>query len=92
MFPPEEKYALVDQMKRAVVSISSNIAEGSSRGSNAEYARFLLIARGSCAELESQIFLAETFGYIDKNKLEGVINNIDEVMRILTTLIQKYKQ
>jgi len=63
-FPPDERYALCDQLRRAVVSIPSNIAEGNGRDSKTEYARFLSIARGSPFEVQTQLELAERFKYI----------------------------
>ena len=63
-FPAEERFALCDQLRRAVVSIPSNIAEGNGRDSKTEYARFLSIARGSLYEVQTQLELAERFRYI----------------------------
>ena len=60
-FPQEERYALCDQLRRAVVSIPSNIAEGNGRDSRAEYSRFLAIARGSVFEVQTQLELAKRF-------------------------------
>ena len=63
-FPADERFALCDQLRRAVVSIPSNIAEGNGRDSKTEYARFLSIARGSIYEVQTQLELAERFRYI----------------------------
>jgi four helix bundle protein len=87
-FPPAEKYALSDQIRRAVVSIPSNIAEGCGRTTNRDYAHFLSIARGSLYETMTQIELAKSIGYIDAIKeIEFVAV---EISRMLTTLIKKY--
>lgn len=59
-FPQKEQFALCDQMKRAAISIPSNIAEGSRRGSNKDYAHFVSIAHGSLSELETQLLLAQS--------------------------------
>ncbi len=69
-FPIEERYALTSQMKRAVISIPSNIAEGAGRESTKDFARFLDIANGSAFELETQIYLAFDLEFINKDKLK----------------------
>ena len=87
-FPPAEKSALSDQIRRAVVSIPSNIAEGCGRTTNRDYAHFLSIARGSLYETMTQLELAESIGYIDAiDEIESVAT---EISRMLTTLIKKY--
>lgn len=63
-FPADERYALTDQLRRAVVSIPSNIAEGNGRASNADYGHFLSIARGSLYETMTQLQVAEDLGYM----------------------------
>ena len=87
-FPPEERYALADQIRRAVVSISSNIAEGCGRATNRDYAHFLSIARGSLYETMSQLELAHNLGYIDS--LSDAEDLAVEISRMLTTLMKKY--
>ena len=88
-FPPAEKYALSDQIRRAVVSIPSNIAEGCGRTTNRDYAHFLSIARGSLYETMTQLELAESIGYIDTiDEIESVAT---EISRMLTTLLKKYR-
>ena len=87
-FPPAEKYALSDQIRRAVVSIPSNIAEGCGRTTNRDYAHFLSIARGSLYETMTQLELAELIGYIDT--IEEIESVATEISRMLTTLIKKY--
>ncbi|MBI4092783.1 MAG: four helix bundle protein [Candidatus Kerfeldbacteria bacterium] len=62
-FPDDEKYGLVIQMRRSAVSIPSNIAEGHMRTTNKDFKQFLSIARGSCAELETQVVIAAELGY-----------------------------
>ena len=66
-FPDEEKFGLVNQMRRCAVSIPSNIAEGSARQGNKEFAHFISIAIGSLAELETQYLIAIRLGYIENN-------------------------
>ena len=87
-FPPEERYALADQIRRAVVSISSNVAEGCGRATNRDYAHFLSIARGSLYETMSQLELAQNLGYIDS--LSDAEDLAVEISRMLTTLMKKY--
>ncbi len=64
-FPSDERYGLTAQVRRSAVSIPSNIAEGAGRGSKAEYCRFLLIARGSLMELDTQLWIAKDLGLIE---------------------------
>ena len=79
-------FGLRDQMTRAGVSIASNIAEGAERGSNAEFIRFLHIAKGSAAELRTQIAIACDIGIIqesDKNELIGETKSISKMLQVL---------
>ena len=88
-FPADERYALTDQLRRAVVSIPSNIAEGSGRSSNADYAHFLSIARGSLYETMTQLRIANDLGYIPELS-EDINSKIDEVGRMLGAMLKKY--
>jgi len=74
-FPKEELYGLASQMQRAVVSIPSNIAEGNDRNSSKEFSQFLRIARGSLAELETQIIISEKLEYTTKDQITPILNN-----------------
>ena len=82
-FPKEEIYGLTSQMRRAAVSIPSNIAEGSRRGSRKDFRNFLLIAYGSGAELETQIKIAKQLSYGETWDYEKVDTLLGEVMRML---------
>ena len=87
-FPADERYALTDQLRRAVASVPSNIAEGNGRASNKDYAHFLAIARGSLYETLTQLDLARNLGYIDE--FDTIESLAAEVGRILTSLLRKY--
>lgn len=89
--PKEETYALSDQMRRAVVSIPSNIAEGHGRNSTRDFIRFLSIARGSQTELETQLQICERLNYISSEQLEISLTLCDEVNKMLNVLISKLK-
>ena len=77
-----------DQILRAVVSISNNIAEGFDRGTDREFVRFLYIAKGSCSEVKSMLVLSSRIGYLEKNKAVGYIGNANEISRIIQGLIR----
>ncbi|KKT82174.1 MAG: hypothetical protein A3B99_03710 [Candidatus Yanofskybacteria bacterium RIFCSPHIGHO2_02_FULL_44_12b] len=77
-FPREEFYGLVSQIRRAVVSISSNIAEGAGRGSKKEFSRFISIASGSLNEVEGQLHIASNLDYIKKEDFEKVLELIKD--------------
>lgn len=90
-FPNSEKYGLTSQMRRAASSIPANIAEGSAKGSDKDYARFLHIALGSCTELDYHILLARDLNYITSSDYEALIKKVDEVGRMLNGFIKKLK-
>ena len=89
LLPKEEQFALSDQMRRAAVSIPSNIAEGQARNSTKEFVHFLWIAKGSVAELETQFMICVRLKYMMKSQIETVMNLLDEVGRMLTALVSK---
>ena len=89
--PKEENYSLADQMRRAAVSIPSNIAEGRNRSSEKEYLRFLYIARGSLGEIETQLLICQKLGYLTNSDIEIVFNLGDEVGKLLNTTISKIR-
>jgi len=82
-FPKEEQYGLVSQMRRSAISLPSNIAEGSQRTSNKEFANFILIAKGSLAELETQVLTAQMLRYGSENHIEDILRRSDELSRML---------
>jgi four helix bundle protein len=83
-FPREEMFGLAAQMRRAAVSIPSNIAEGAARAGRREFAQFLNISRGSLSELETQLLIATDLGYIKNN--DPVFELVDLVSRLITGL------
>jgi len=85
--PQQEMYGLVSQHRRAAVSIPSNIAEGQAHYTNPEFVRFLRHARGSLAEIETQLLIAQERGYISKDKLNDLIRYTDELGRVISGLI-----
>ena len=85
-FPPAEKFGLTNQMRRAAVSVSSNIAEGCSRSSKTDFARFVEIAAGSLFEVVSQSFLARNHGYLSEKDFARIYAAAEEQSRMLSGL------
>jgi len=83
----DKDYGLKDQIRRATVSISSNIAEGDERNSNKEAIRFLYIANGSVAEVITQLFIAFEIGYIDKDDFELITKRLETLSKQIKSLI-----
>lgn len=88
-FPKEERYALSSQITRAGVSIPSNIAEGSSRGSDKDYNRFIEISLGSTFELETQLLIAEKINYGNSDIRSQLFKDIDEEQKMLIGFMNK---
>jgi four helix bundle protein len=80
-FPKQEQYGLTNQLQRAAVSVPSNIAEGHGRSQSGEYVRFLNIARGSLAEMKTQLMLADRLGYVSESSSGILIVRIDDLRR-----------
>ncbi|OGE05668.1 four helix bundle protein [Candidatus Curtissbacteria bacterium RIFOXYB1_FULL_41_59] len=91
-FPKEEVYGLTSQMRRCAISIPSNIAEGYARHRRLEYIQFLQIAFASGAELETQLLIAKEIGFIKENDSKSLSTQLDEVMKMLNSLIDKLKR
>ena len=89
LLPKEETYALSDQMRRAVVSIPSNIAEGNARNSEKEFRRFLSIAQGSCAEIETQLLVCQRLGYVRAEQIAKAMLLQEEISKMLRALSLK---
>ena len=85
-------YILRDQMQRSAVSIASNIAEGYDRGSNKEFVRYLYIAKGSCAELRTQLYLSHRVGLTDENLYNDFLESTQRISAMLHSLIKVRKE
>ena len=91
LLPKEEMYGLSDQMRRAVVSIPSNIAEGYTRNSTKEYLNFLSIANGSRTELETQLIICNKIGYLTEEDTEPTLQKCEEIGKMISTITLKLK-
>ena len=91
-WPADERFGLTSQVRRAAVSVASNIAEGCARRSTGDFVRFLLIARGSLAEAETQLLISERLGYVGAADLEALLGRADEISRMLAGLISKLEE
>ena len=85
-FPEEEKFCLVSQMRRAAISVTSNIAEGFGRSSSKEKRHFYSISKGSLMELESQLFVAQDLGYVKNEYVDDVKDEIVQTAKLLSGL------
>jgi len=85
-FPSEEKFGLISQMRRAAVSVPSNIAEGQARNTTGEFVQFISHAEGSLAELDTQLTLATELGFLPRDKTKTCADSIDELRRMLNGL------
>ncbi len=90
-FPADQRYGLTQQIQRCAVSIPSNIAEGSARNSKKEFVQFLYIARGSIAELETQLIIAQSRKYLSTDNYIELSSIIESINRMLGKLIQSQK-
>jgi four helix bundle protein len=90
-FPKEETYGLTIQLRRAAVSVPSNIAEGKGRSSDKELSQFLCHSRGSLFEIETQINLARRLGYLDESEAEAVLQKTVRVGQLLNGLLRAFR-
>ncbi len=91
-FPEEERYCLVSQMRRAAVSIPSNIAEGNGRGHSKEYLHFLYNARGSLMELRTQFDISKRLGYLNEADYSSLTESYERLRRMLMNLISSIRR
>ncbi|MDY0083570.1 MAG: four helix bundle protein [Ignavibacteriaceae bacterium] len=90
-FPKDEQYNLTSQLRRAITSISANIAEGCGRGSDKDFKRFIQIAMGSASESEYLILLTKDLNYISEADFNKLIIAVQEIKKMLSSLISKLK-
>lgn len=88
-FPQEERYGLTSQIRRSVVSISSNIAEGAGRNSEKEFVQFLSISNGSAYELQTQLIISKNLGLV-ATSLDDILDQIDQIQKMNYSLQQKF--
>jgi four helix bundle protein len=91
-FPKEEVYGMTGQLRRAAISIPSNIAEGHGRGSTGDYLRFLGMAQGSTSEVETQIVIASRLQYLTKENGDELLSDLSEIGRMLNGLVSSLKR
>lgn len=91
-FPSSERFGITHQMRRAAVSVPSNIAEGFGRSTTKEKSQFYYVAKGSLAELETQSYIASDIGYLDESDLEEIIQLASLTHRLLQGLIKANKE
>lgn len=91
-FPKEEIYCLTNQMRRAAISIPSNIAEGIGRNHAKDTIQFLFVSRGSVYELETQLFVAMQQGYVQDNESENIFRQFETCKKLINGLINFYKK
>jgi four helix bundle protein len=91
-FPRAETYGLVSQLRRAAVSVPSNVAEGHARLSTGEYRQFLGHARGSLMEIETQILISQRLGYMNSGQSNILLNRATEVGKVLNGLLSSLRQ
>lgn len=91
LFPPEEKFGLTSQLRRAAVSIPSNFAEGCSRSSEKDFSRFVEISLGSAFELKTQMIIANRLDFLNNDQLDNSIEIVDTISRQFNALRNKLK-
>ena len=89
LLPQEERYDLCSQIRRAVISVPSNIAEGNSRHTTKEYVNFLSIARGSNSEVWTQLIICNELGYLSQAEMQNAILLCEEISKMLNSMIIK---
>jgi four helix bundle protein len=91
-FPVNEEYGLISQIRRCAVSIPANIAEGAARQTKKEFIQFLHVSQGSLSELDTHLEISIRLGYVTNNVLEKVVIEMDQIDKMLTSLIKSLKK
>lgn len=91
-FPADERYGMTAELRKTSRSVAYNIVEGHRRGSTADYVRFLHIAHGSAAELETQFFLSRALHYLDEQAGDLLVQRLHEIERMLSKLMQRLRE
>jgi len=91
-YPKDEMYGLINQLRRAAVSVPSNIAEGAARSTKREFNQFLHISLGSLSEIETQLFISTNLGYLKREDSEAQLLKLTEIRRILIGLISSLEK
>lgn len=90
LLPTDERYSLTDQLRRAAVSVPSNIAEGQGRQHEKEYRQFLSIAKGSVCEVETQLIICVRIEYLKTDQIDNALALCEEISKMLTVMINKH--
>lgn len=90
-YPKEELFNITSQLRRAITSVPTNLAEGCGRGSDKDFKRFVQIAMGSASESEYLLMLSRDLGYISNNEFDKLLSGIQEIKKMLSSLISKLK-
>lgn len=91
-WPSDERFGLTSQVRRAAVSVAANIAEGAGRRGTGEFVQFLGVARGSLAEVETHLLIAELLGYTTPDQLQPLLADVERIGRMLSALSTRLKQ
>ncbi len=91
-FPKEEKYGIIQQMRRSAVSVPSNIAEGAGRTSTKEFANFISISLGSLSELETQLIISQKLSFLNPTSFKNIINDLTQIRKMLLGLKNSLKK
>lgn len=87
-FPPKEQYGLTSQLRRAVLSVPTNISEGCGRSTEAEFSRFIDISHGSASEVDYLLLVSHDLGYIENQTYQGLYKELTEIRKMLTGLVK----